>query len=90
MLAKGELPDGDVDYLEMKNINHLKRNGYVLSHGYDETKPENELDINDMKDAAEFRGGAVLSESMKRAIYIRNFCGALTTDRSFTQDLTRY
>lgn len=90
VLAKGELPDGDVDYLEMKNINHLKRNGYVLSHGYDETKPENELDINDMKDAAEFRGGAVLSESMKKAIYIRNFCGALTTDRSFTQDLTRY
>ena len=66
VLAKGELPDGDVDYLEMKNINHLKRNGYVLSHGYDETKPENELDINDMKDAAEFRGGAVLSESMKK------------------------
>lgn len=35
-----------------------------LDHGYDETKPENELDISDMRKVAEFRGGKCLSETM--------------------------
>lgn len=35
-----------------------------LSHGYDETKPLAELDIEDMRGAAEFRGGRCRSESM--------------------------
>ena len=35
-----------------------------LSHGYDESKPLFELDIEDMRQAAEFRGGKCLSESM--------------------------
>lgn len=35
-----------------------------LDHGYDESKPKSELDIKDMKKAAEFRGGQCLSESM--------------------------
>ena len=39
---------------------------YKLNHGYDENKDENELDINDMKKAAEFRGGEVLSKTMKK------------------------
>ena len=34
-----------------------------LNHGYDETKPKSELDIEDMKQAAEFRGGKCLSEN---------------------------
>ncbi|NLX78335.1 MAG: NAD(P)-dependent oxidoreductase [Clostridiales bacterium] len=37
-----------------------------LDHGYDETKPDSELDIEDMKKAAEFRGGKCLSETMKK------------------------
>ena len=37
---------------------------YKLDHGYDETKPESELDIEDMKQAAKFRGGECLSETM--------------------------
>ncbi|MFO8011280.1 MAG: NAD-dependent epimerase/dehydratase family protein [Dehalococcoidia bacterium] len=37
-----------------------------LDHGYDESKPKSELDIEDMKGAAEFRGGECLSESMVR------------------------
>lgn len=36
----------------------------LLDHGYDESKPELELDIEDMKGAAEFRGGELLSDSM--------------------------
>ena len=37
---------------------------YKLDHSYDETKPESELDIEDMKQAAKFRGGECLSETM--------------------------
>ena len=36
-----------------------------LSHGYDESKPDSALSIEDMKEAAAFRGGEVLSEEMK-------------------------
>ena len=35
-----------------------------LSHGYDESKPLSELDIEDMRQAAAFRGGKCLSASM--------------------------
>lgn len=38
----------------------------LLNHGYDETKPESELDIEDMRKAAEFRGGKLLSTSMNK------------------------
>lgn len=37
-----------------------------LSHGYDESKAESELDIRDMNEAAEFRGGKCLSETMDK------------------------
>ena len=36
----------------------------VLNHGYDETKPLSELTIEDMQQAAAFRGGKCLSETM--------------------------
>ncbi len=39
---------------------------YKLSHGYDESKPKSELDIDDMRKAAEFRGGDCLSETMTK------------------------
>lgn len=39
---------------------------YKLDHGYDESKPTSELDIEDMKAAAKFRGGECLSESMTK------------------------
>ena len=35
---------------------------YLLNHGFDENKPENELNIDDMNDAARFRGGECLSQ----------------------------
>ena len=37
-----------------------------LNHGYDETKPLAEFDIEDMRQVAEFRGGKCLSESMTK------------------------
>lgn len=36
-----------------------------IDHGYDESKPESELDLDDMRGAAKFRGGACLSEEME-------------------------
>lgn len=38
----------------------------ILDHGYDESKPESDLTLDDMKKAAEFRGGECLSEKMKK------------------------
>lgn len=37
----------------------------VLDHGYDEDKPESELNLADVKQAAAFRGGKLLSTEMK-------------------------
>lgn len=37
---------------------------HLLNHGYDESKPKSELDIDDMKQVAEFRGGKCLSKTM--------------------------
>ena len=41
-------------------------NPIVMDHGYDETKPESELCITDMQQAAKFRGGKCLSETMEK------------------------
>ncbi|MGN0542711.1 MAG: NAD-dependent epimerase/dehydratase family protein [Acutalibacteraceae bacterium] len=38
----------------------------LLDHGYDESKPESELTIEDIKKAAEFRGGKCISDSMEK------------------------
>lgn len=37
----------------------------LLDHGYDETKPDAELTIDDMRRAAEFRGGFLVSDHME-------------------------
>lgn len=37
-----------------------------LDHGYDESKPESELTLQDMQQAAAFRGGVCLSTSMRK------------------------
>ena len=36
-----------------------------IDHGYDESKPESELSFEDMKGAAAFRGGELMSDSME-------------------------
>lgn len=57
-----ELPE---DY---NNFNHFfdwdKK--VILDHGYDESKPESELTLEDMQGAAKFRGGELLSTEMKK------------------------
>jgi nucleoside-diphosphate-sugar epimerase len=37
-----------------------------IDHGYDESKPESELTLEDMKKAADFRGGKLLSTDMTK------------------------
>lgn len=37
-----------------------------LNHGYDESKAESDLELEDMRGAAEYRGGKCLSETMTR------------------------
>ena len=40
------------------------QNVIQIDHGYDETKPESALTLEDMKSTAEFRGGRCLSDTM--------------------------
>lgn len=58
LIAKGDFGDYD----EMRKI----ENAVLLDHGYDESKPQEEWDISDMRQAASFRGGEVVSETMKK------------------------
>ena len=53
-----------VDYQERRDIRNAKK--YLLSHGYDENKADSELGIEDMQQAAEFRGGKVVSDTMEK------------------------
>ncbi len=66
VLCKGELPDCNIDYEAMRNIANVGKLGYLLDHGYDESKDDLELNLDDMRSAAAFRGGACLSSSMKQ------------------------
>lgn len=64
ILSKGKILDGDIDFDNIRKIENAKSMGYLLSHGYDETKEE--LDIDDMKNAAAYRGGKCLSDSIEK------------------------
>ena len=57
-----EKTNSQVDYEALKNGIEIRK----LDHGYDESKPDSELDIEDVRKAANFRGGKVLSASMKK------------------------
>lgn len=54
------IPENIYDFKHFKDWDKIIQ----LNHGYDETKPENELNITDMKDAAKFRGGECKSMNM--------------------------
>lgn len=47
-----------------QDLSHPTEKPVILDHGYDESKPREEWDIEDMRQAAAFRGGKCLSESM--------------------------
>jgi len=64
ILAKGQTPEGPIDYEDLKDESKADR--YKLDHGYDESKADSDLDLADMKSAAAFRGGEVVSTSMEK------------------------
>lgn len=67
LLCEGELPDGSkIDYDDIKDISKVKDKGLLLNHGYDESKKDSELGLEDMKSVAEFRGGKLISKEMKK------------------------
>lgn len=66
VIAKGRVSDGDIDYEDLRDIEKVRENGLLLNHGYDENKPDSELDIEVMRKAAAYRGGKCLSESMTK------------------------
>ena len=50
-----------------QNLSHPSETDIVrIDHGYDEQKPRSEWTIDDMRKAAEFRGGKCLSETMEK------------------------
>ncbi|MEI6044202.1 MAG: NAD-dependent epimerase/dehydratase family protein [Chloroflexota bacterium] len=54
-----QIPSWDKFEISRPSVDPLR-----LKHGYDETKAQAELNIEDMKAAAEFRGGQCLSKTM--------------------------
>lgn len=72
LLSKGRLPDGDIDYEELKSNEARLR--LRLSHGYDESKQDCELSLADMRMAAEFRGGKCLSAKMTKGDLYTPLC----------------
>ncbi|MDE6586166.1 MAG: NAD(P)-dependent oxidoreductase [Clostridia bacterium] len=61
LLCENKLPDGsEVDYKALKDIANAKN--YALDHGYDDSKPLNEITLEDLKSAAKFRGGKCLAK----------------------------
>ena len=55
-----------VDYETYRNIENVQKLGLLLDHGYDESKPFDELTIEDMRGAAKYRGGECLSEDVEK------------------------
>lgn len=72
LLAKNKAADGpyitekaiDIDYADLKD--EAKADRYALDHGYDDKKSDAEIDLGDLKSAAKFRGGEVVSEKMQK------------------------
>lgn len=63
LIARGDFGDYDA----MRDVNRLTEKD-LLNHGYDESKPMSQWTIEDCKNAAEFRGGEVVSKEM-RGVY---------------------
>lgn len=57
IMAKGDFGNYD----DLRNVEYAKKNGYLLSHGYDEEKPMSEWSDEEMRSAASFRGGECLT-----------------------------
>lgn len=61
-----QIPDLEKYPLDEPRGRRLPEGHLILDHGYDESKPLSELDIDDMRAKAAHHGGKCLSESMTR------------------------
>ena len=61
LLCEGNLPDGKIDYEKLRDVESAEK--YLLEHGYDESVPIAKLTVEQLDDAAKFRGGRLLSET---------------------------
>ncbi len=61
-LAVRDTVPGAAPYAVLRDITKAE----LLNHGYDENKPDSELDAEDMRSAAAFRGGKLISANMKK------------------------
>lgn len=59
LISKGDFGDYD----EMRSVEKVKKSD-LLSCGFDDAKPMSEWNIEDMRNAARFRGGELISESV--------------------------
>lgn len=67
LLCENKLPDGSpVDYEELRDVKNAKPK--LLDHGYDESKPLEELELPDLESAAEFRGGKCLAKAYDKSL----------------------
>lgn len=63
--GKTEITDADIAFISDREYKGKNKIVY-FSHGYDENKPDSELDIEDMQGAAKFRGGKLISKTMTK------------------------
>ncbi len=61
--ALGQTDQGPIDYQDLKDESKAQR--FALNHGFDDSKVDSQITFEDVKSAASYRGGFVISESMK-------------------------
>ena len=61
--ALGQTDHGPIDYQDLKDESKAQR--FALNHGFDDSKADSQITFEDVKSAASYRGGSVISESMK-------------------------
>ena len=61
--ALGQTDQGPIDYQDLKDESKAQR--FALNHGFDDSKANSQITFEDVKSAASYRGGYVISESMK-------------------------
>ena len=66
LFCRNQIADQKYTYEEYLDESKVKERGMLLSHGYDESKKDEDLDLEDMKQAAKFRGGEVVSKTMEK------------------------
>ncbi len=65
LLCEGKLADGKINYASLKDPETAEQKKLLLDHGWDDSKSDGEVTLEDLKSAAAFRGGECLEESFE-------------------------